>query len=68
MARGKPVRDPPGLWLAMCKRMRDESDGDDGAEMAEFRRRSRVSVASAASAAYIAVNSSGVRSAMAYLY
>lgn len=41
MARGKPVRDPPGLWLAMCRRMRDESDGDNSTEMAEFKRRSQ---------------------------
>ena len=40
-ARGKPVRDPPGLWAAMCKRLRDVDDGDESAERVEFLRRSR---------------------------
>ncbi len=39
MARGKPVRDPPGLWLAMCRRMRDEDDGSDAFATAEQAKR-----------------------------
>lgn len=30
MARGRPTRDPPGLWASICRRIRDEDAGGGG--------------------------------------